>query len=101
MILKSKLNAKKKITAFGALVIPVLRYIFCKYITCRLVKVQKINRISSKIATIYKMHHPKAHTDRLYIKSKERGRGLLQIEATSRAETINTTKYFNIKYKED
>jgi hypothetical protein len=50
---------------------------------------------------MYKMHHPKAHIDRLYIKSKERGRSLLQIGATYRAETINIAKYLNTKYKED
>jgi len=31
---------------------------------------------------MYKMHYPKADIDRPYVKRKEEGRGLLQIEAT-------------------
>jgi len=30
--------------------------------------------------TMYKMHHPKADIDRLYVNRKGRGRGLVQIE---------------------
>ena len=35
------------------------------------------------------MHHPKADTDRLYVKRKEGGRGLVQVEAAYKAEIIN------------
>ena len=31
--------------------------------------------------TMYKMHYPKADTDGLYVKRKEGGRGLIQVEA--------------------
>jgi hypothetical protein len=48
---------------------------------------------------MYKMHHPKADTDRLYIKRKG-GRGLSQIEAAYKREIINTAEYLNKKYKE-
>jgi len=37
---------------------------------------------------VYKMHHPKADIDRLYVKRKEGGRGLVQIEAAYKAEII-------------
>jgi len=37
---------------------------------------------------MYKVHHPKAETDRLYVKRKEGGRGLVQSEATYKAEII-------------
>jgi len=47
------------------------------------------------------MHHPKADTDRLYVKGKEGGRGLVQIEAACKAEIINIAEYFNTNYKED
>jgi hypothetical protein len=47
------------------------------------------------------MHHPKADIDRLYVKRKEGRRGLLQIEATNKAEIINTAEFLNIKHKED
>jgi len=50
---------------------------------------------------MYKMHHPKADIDRLYVKGKEGGRGLVQIEAAYNAEIINIAEYLNTNYKED
>jgi hypothetical protein len=79
-ILKSELNAKNKITAIGALAVPVLRYSF-GIINWRSEEIKKINRKTRKILTMYKMHHPKTDIDRLYVKRKEGGRGLAQIEA--------------------
>jgi hypothetical protein len=43
------------------------------------------------------MHHIKADIDRLCVKRKEGGRGLLQTEA----EKINTAEHLNTKYAED
>ena len=54
-----------------------------------------------KMLTVYKMHHPKGDTDRLYVKGKEGGRELVQIEASYKAEIINTAEYLNTNYKED
>ena len=34
------------------------------------------------------MHHPKADIDRIYMKRKEGGRGLLQIEATYKRDNL-------------
>jgi hypothetical protein len=42
-------------------------------------------RKTRKILTTYKMHHPKAAMDGLYLKRKEGRRGLLQISVTYRA----------------
>jgi tetrahydromethanopterin S-methyltransferase subunit F len=50
---------------------------------------------------MYKIHHPKADRDWLYVKRKEGGRGLVQVEAAYKAEIINIAEYINIKYKED
>jgi len=47
------------------------------------------------------MHHPKADIDRLYVKGKRGGRGLVQIEAAYKAEIINIAEYLNTNYKED
>jgi len=44
------------------------------------------------------MHHPKTDIDRLYVKRKEGGRGLLQIEAIYKAAIINIAEYLNTKY---
>jgi hypothetical protein len=38
---------------------------------------------------MYKMRHPKADIDRLYVKRKEVGRGMVQVEAAYKAEIIN------------
>ena len=51
--------------------------------------------------TVYKMHHPKANIDRLCVKRKEGGRGLVQVEAAYKAEIINIAEYLNTNYKED
>jgi lipopolysaccharide export LptBFGC system permease protein LptF len=50
---------------------------------------------------MYKTHHPKADTDRLYVERKGGGRGLSQIEAAYKTEIINIAEYLNKKYKED
>jgi hypothetical protein len=50
---------------------------------------------------MYEMHHTKADIDRIYMKRKEGGRGLLQIEASYKAEIISIAEYFNTKYTED
>jgi len=51
--------------------------------------------------TMYKMHHRKADIDRLNVKRKEGGRGLMQIEASYKAEIFNIAEYLNTNYKED
>jgi hypothetical protein len=50
---------------------------------------------------MYKMHHPKADIDRLYEKSKEGRRGLVQNAATHIAEIINTAEYLKTNCIED
>ena len=59
------------------------------------------DRKTRKMLTMYKMHHPKADTDRLYVKRKEGGRGLVQIKVAYKAEIINIAEYLNTNYKED
>jgi len=61
MILKSELNAKNKITATGALVMPVLRCSFA-IVNCRLEEIKKIYRETTKALTMYKIHHPNVDT---------------------------------------
>jgi hypothetical protein len=89
MILKSELNARNEITAIGALAVPVLRYNF-GIINWRTEEIKQIDRKT-------KIHHPKADIDRLYVKRKEGGRGLIQIKAAYKAEIINIADYLNTK----
>ena len=100
MILKFELHAKNNLTAIVALAVPVLRYSFGN-IKWRIEATSKIDRKTREVLTMYKMHHPKADTDRIYVKRKEGGRSLLQTEATNKAEIINITEYLNTKYTED
>jgi hypothetical protein len=72
---------RTKITAIAALVVPLLSYSFV-IINWRLKEIRKLDRTTIKILRLYKMHHPKVDIDRLHVKRKEGGRGLLQIEAT-------------------
>jgi hypothetical protein len=58
MILKSELNARNKITAIGALAVPLLRYSF-GIIDWRMEEIKQIDRKTRKMLTMYKMHHPK------------------------------------------
>jgi hypothetical protein len=99
MILKSELNARNKITAIGALAFSVLRYSFGT-INCR-IEDKKIHRKTRKILTMCKVHHPKADIDRLYVKRKEGGRGLVQVEAAYKAEITGIAEYLNTNYKVD
>jgi hypothetical protein len=91
MILRSELNVKTKITEIGALAVQMLRHSF-GIINWRLEEIRKIDRKTREILTMYKMHHPKADIDMLYIKIKGGGRGLLQTEVTYvyKAEIIYT-----------
>jgi len=100
MLLKSELKARNKITAIGALAVPVLRYSF-GIVNWRIDEIKQTDRKTRKMLTMYKMHHPKADIYRLYVKRKERGRGLVQAEAAYKAEIINIAEYLNTKYKED
>jgi hypothetical protein len=67
----------------------------------RIEEIKQTDRKTRKMLTMYKMHHPKADIDRLYVKRKAGGRGLVQIEAAYKAEIINTAEYHSTNYKED
>ena len=100
IILKCELNGRNKIIAIGALAVRVLRYSF-GVMNWRTEEIKKIDRKTRKMLTVYKMHHPKADIDRLYVKRKEGGKGLVQIEAAYKAEIINIAEYLNTNYKEE
>jgi len=51
-------NNRNKITAIGALAVPVLRNIF-GIINWRTEETKKIGKKTRKMLKIYKMHHPK------------------------------------------
>jgi DNA-directed RNA polymerase subunit L len=77
-----------------------LRYSF-GIINWRLEEIKQIDRKTRKMLTMYKMPHPKADIDRLYVKRKEGGRGVVQVKAAYKTEIINIAEYLNTKYKGD
>jgi hypothetical protein len=100
VIVKSELNAKNKTTSIGALAVPVLRYSF-GIINWILEEIKKTDGKTRKILTMYKLHHPKADVDRLYVKKQEGASALSQIEAAYKTEIINIAECLNKKHKED
>jgi len=50
---------------------------------------------------MFKVHHPETDIERLYVKKKEGGRGLVQVEAAYKAEITNIAQYLNTNYKAD
>jgi len=69
-----------KFKQFGSLAVPVLRYSF-GIINWHQEELQNLDRKTRKLLTIYGQHHPKSDVDRLYVPRKQRGRGLMQLEA--------------------
>lgn len=67
MILKSELNTKNKMTAFGALAVPVLGFTFV-IVNWRVEERHK-STAKLEILTMYEMHYPKA--DWLCVREKE------------------------------
>ena len=70
MILKCEMNTRNKITTIGALAVRVLRYSF-GIINWRTEEIRNIDRKTRKMLTVYKMHHPKADVDSLYVKRED------------------------------
>jgi len=50
---------------------------------------------------MYKVHHPKADIDRLYVKRKGGGRGPVQVKMAYKVEITNIAEYLNTNYKVD
>ena len=96
LVLKSELNAGNKITAINTLAVPVLTYSF-NVVNWTLQEIRKLDRKTRKILTMYRMNHPKADFDRIYISRKEGGRGLIQLECTFKTTTIGLDTYLRGK----
>ena len=79
LVLKSKLNGKNKITEINVLAVVVFRY-GGGILRWKEGELKDVDRKSKKTMTIYGALYPKSNVDRLYIKRKERGRGLMSVE---------------------
>ena len=99
-VLRTELTAKNKITAIGALAVPVLQYGFA-ILDWKMKEIKALDIKTRKYLTMHKMHHPSADVDRLYVSRKLGGRGLRQIESTYKSTIINTKYYLQEKKNED
>ena len=79
LILKSKLNGKNKIQAINNWTVALLRY-GAGIINWIVDELKKMDRTTTKTLTVYGAFHSKSDIDRLYLKRKHGGRGLISIE---------------------
>jgi len=98
LVLGTELSAKNKMQVIGSLAILVLRYSF-GIIKRQQEEQEKLERKTRKLLIIHGQHHTNADVDRLYNPKKQRGKGLMQLEA---AHAVEITTYMeNADKKED
>ena len=91
-ILKTELNSATKMEVINTLSMPFVQYSF-NITKWTLQDLRRIDTKIRKLLTCYKMHHPKANKDRLYLPRSEWGRCLIQTELTYKTTTIGLHKY--------
>ena len=99
MVLKSKLNGKNKITAINAGAVALFR---CKagILQWKESELKDVDRKSRKTMAMYGSLHSKSDVDRLYIKKKEEGRGLMGVERCVR-EKENILGFYVANFEEN
>ena len=93
-ILRSELNARNRINAINSLALPVVTYSFT-IINWSLNEIKKFDTKIRNFLTMYRMHHPKSDVNRLYLPSKKRGRGFVQLELSLKTSIIGMGTYLN------
>ena len=85
LILKSKLNGRNKVTAINTWAVAIFRY-GAGTIQWKASELKDLDKKSRKTMTMYGGLHPKSDVDRLYVKRKEGGRGLISVGRCIREE---------------
>ena len=88
LILKSRLNGKNKMQAINTWADPLLRY-EAGIINWKVDELKQMDRTTRKTLTMYEALHPKSDIDRLCLKQKHEGRGLISIEMCVRLVESN------------
>ena len=73
------MNGKNKVTAINTFAVEIFRY-GAEIIQWKASELKDLNRKSRKTMAMYGEMHPKSDVDRLYVKRKEGGRGLISVE---------------------
>jgi hypothetical protein len=92
----TELSAKNNIQAIRSLAVPVLRYSFGT-VNCHQEELQKLDSKTRKLLTIHGQHHPNADVDRLYVRRKQGGRGLMRLEEAHAVEITKLVEYVDRK----
>jgi len=94
-IFKTELNSKNKIIAINTLAVPVVTYSFGIVDWLR-TDIKKMDRKTRKNLTIGGIHHPKADVERLYVKRRNGGRGLIELESAYDAAIVGLCNYIRL-----
>ena len=92
LIFKSKLNGKNKIEAINTWAVALLRY-GAGIVNWKVDELKKMDRTTRKTLKMYGALYPKSDIDRLYLKQKHGGRGLISIEMCVISEENNLDLY--------
>ena len=92
LILRSKLNGKNKIKAINSWAVAIMRY-GAGVLEWRFDELKELDRETRNLLTIHKGLQPKNDVDRLYVRRKEGGRGLMSCESTIGSEENNLRWY--------
>ena len=91
-ILKSKLNSSNMIQEIDSGAVSLIRY-GAGIIKWIVEELKEVDRKTRKLLNNYRALHPQADVDRLYLKSKEGGRGLISVEDCVEMEKENLFGY--------
>lgn len=91
-ILGTELNATNKIKAINTLAVPLMTYSF-GIVDWPRSELGKVDCKTRKLLTISGLHHPKADVHRLYIKRRNGGRGLIEIESAFNSAITSLSNY--------
>ena len=91
-VLKSKLNGGNIISAINSRAVSLIRY-GAGIIKWTREELRIMDRKTRKLLTTYRSMHPQADVDRLYLKRKNGGRGMISVEDCIDMETCNLKKY--------
>ena len=94
LILRSKLNGKNKISAVNTWAVAMFRY-GAGIIQWKENELKDLDRKTRKTMTMYGAFHPKSDVDRLYVKRKEGGRGLISVERCVKEEENSLKIYIS------
>ena len=79
------MNGRNKVTAINTWAVAIFRY-GAGIIQWKASELKNLDRKLKKTMTMYEGLHPKSDVDRLYVKRKEGGRGLISVERCIREE---------------